>query len=87
MTAENDKLTGYGELTAILLNLPLLVREKRRRLGLSLRDVAKVSDVAFSTVSRCESGYDMRLSSVLELLAWVGAPDSPPSPSPERNTQ
>ena len=86
MTADNSPPPGYGELAEILTALPLLVREKRRRLGLSLRDVAKVSAISVSTVCRCEAGYDMRLSSVLELLEWVGAPDSP-APVSERNAR
>lgn len=81
MTAENTAPPTYDELTQILVNLPLLVREKRRRLGLSQRDVGKISKLSVATVCRCEAGYDMRLSSVLELLEWVGTPDSLPSSS------
>lgn len=84
MTAENAPPPAYGELAEVLTALPLLVREKRRRLGLSQRDVGKVSGLSFSTVCRCEAGYDMRLSSVLELLEWIGAPDAAPAGGEEK---
>ena len=81
MATDHTAPADYGELAQVLLNLPLLVREKRRRLGLSQRAVGRGSRVSFATVSRCEAGHDMKLSSVLELLEWIGTPDPPPSSS------
>jgi len=81
VAADTEKPLAYDELARILLNLPLLVREKRRRLGLSQRGVGRVSRISFATVARCEAGYDLKLSSVLELLEWIGTPDNPPTSS------
>jgi transcriptional regulator with XRE-family HTH domain len=86
--ADNEKPAGYDELLRVLANLPLLVVEKRRRLGLSQRAAAAQTGQSFSTICRAEQGYDMRLSTAMALVEWIGAPDpAPPSPSPERNTQ
>lgn len=80
MTALNEPPAGYAELLRILANLPLLVLEKRRRLGLSQRAAADQTGLTFSTICRAEQGYDMRLSTAMELLEWVGRSDIPPAP-------
>jgi transcriptional regulator with XRE-family HTH domain len=65
-------LTPYGELADVLKHLPVLVRENRRRRGLSLRAAAQEAGVSFSTVARAESGEDCALSSAIALLNWLG---------------
>jgi hypothetical protein len=69
--------TSYAEVIDILERLPLLVREARRRRGLSLRAAARDAGVGFANISRCENGEGMHLSTVVPLLRWVGTPDSP----------
>lgn len=86
MTANNEPPAGYAELLRVLDNLPLLVLEKRRRLGLSQRAAAKQTGLTFSTICRAEQGYDMHLSTAMQLVEWVGKPDAPPAPSQERTT-
>lgn len=64
-------MTPYGELAEVLDALPLLVREKRRREGLSLRAAARAIDVDFNTLSRFERGADVMLSNAVTILRWV----------------
>lgn len=76
----------YSELIEILAGLPLLVRETRRRLGLSQRAAAKEAGVLLSTISRCENGFGLHSESVMALLRWVGRPPQPmglPAQQPE----
>lgn len=67
-------LTRYDELLDVLDHLPILVREKRRRDGLSVRAAARGLGVSFSTLSRVEHGEDCSLATARALLGWVGAP-------------
>lgn len=65
------ELTSYGELAQVIENLPLLVREKRRREGMSLRTAAADSGVHFMTLRRFELGENAAMSSVVCLLRWL----------------
>lgn len=69
------KPTSYEELADVLDNLPLLLRETRRRRGLSLRATAKEVGTSFSTVTRFENGEDIMLSHASAVLRWIGSPD------------
>lgn len=71
MTTES--LSSYAELLDLLDHLPVLVREKRRREGLSIRRAAEQNDVSFSTLDRVEKGAECSLAVAKSLLAWVGA--------------
>lgn len=65
--------TSYDELIELLAALPLLIREKRRRDGLTLRAAGKATGLSFSTVYRVEQGEsDPTLSHVIVLLRWLG---------------
>ena len=75
------KPTSYDELAEVLDNLPLLLRETRRRRGLSLRKAAQQLEMSFSTVTRFENGEDIVLSNAADILRWIGLPDYPPSSS------
>lgn len=69
------KQTTYGELATIVESLPMLVREHRRRKGLSLREAAKEIGCSFSTLTRFEhgeTGWNARL--LADLLRWLGTP-------------
>lgn len=46
----DGKPTSYSEIVTLLGDLPMLVREKRRRNGLSLREAARQVGVSFSTL-------------------------------------
>lgn len=66
--------TSYEELAAVVESLPMLVREKRRRCGLSLREAAVEIGCSFSTITRfekAEDGWNGRL--LPDLLRWLGA--------------
>lgn len=72
MAATNSKPTSYAELADVLGNLPLLLRETRRRRGLSLRAASRELGMSFSTVARFENGEDIVLSNAVDILRWVG---------------
>lgn len=72
---EPDVPASYDELISVLTSLPLLVRETRRRRGLSVRAAAAESGVGFANISRCERGAGMHMATVVPLLRWVGRPD------------
>jgi transcriptional regulator with XRE-family HTH domain len=65
---------GYGEILSVLDALPVIVREARRRKGLSLRDAGAAAGVAPSTLLRVEDGLlDCRLESAKALLRWASS--------------
>ena len=66
-------VTPYAEILALLDSLPVLVREKRRREGLSLRQAARDTGLSFSTICRCENGDDIVLTHARALLAWISS--------------
>lgn len=69
----HERPTSYGELVRVMECLPMLVRETRRRRGLSLRAAAKDAGVGFNTLTRFEQGDDVVLSNAVALLRWVAA--------------
>lgn len=71
-TANPDGVpSSYGELIDVLFALPTLVREKRRRDGLSLRAAGDDSGVKFNTVTRTERGEHCSLENVIRLMRWL----------------
>lgn len=67
--------TSYAELIELLDYLPVLVRETRRRKGLSVRAAAQQAGISFATLARAEQGEDLRRSTFVALLRWVGGLD------------
>lgn len=65
-------LVSYAEIARVVELLPILVREKRRRDGLSLRAAADQIGVVGSTVMRFEYGGGIAWETVPALLRWVG---------------
>jgi predicted transcriptional regulator len=67
------ELVSYPEMARVVELLPTLVREKRRRDGLSLRAAGDALGVAGSTVKRFEDGTGgVSGETVPVLLRWVG---------------
>jgi len=67
--------TAYEELARVIELLPDLVREKRRRDQLSIREAARQTGMSFATVSRYEARQgDLQVDNLLALLRWVGQP-------------
>jgi transcriptional regulator with XRE-family HTH domain len=63
------------------MTIALTVKERRNRLGLSVRDVATLAGVSYPTVSRIENGHeDPRWSTVVKLAEALGI-DLPGQPS------
>lgn len=73
-------LTTYSELADVLQLLPVLVREKRRLRGLSLRQAAKEIGVSFNTVTRFERGEDAVMSTVVAVFRWLDQPPTVEAP-------
>lgn len=70
--AAQETPSTYAELGALLDNLPLLVREARRRKGHRLLDAAAEANVSASTISRLENGIgDPAFSAVRALIGYV----------------
>lgn len=77
MSADCD-LTSYAELADVLENLPMLVREKRRRDRLSLHRAGALVGCAASTLMRFEKGENgIALDTAAALVRWLGA--APPT--------
>src|SRR4249919_1349584 len=58
---ESAVLPGYDDLIVVLETLPLLIRETRRRKGLSLRAAGNVLGVTHPTIMRWERGETVGL--------------------------
>lgn len=71
--SSNIKPTGYAELLQVLDNLPLIVRETRRRKGLSLRAAQAESGVDQGTILSAERGGNLTVANVRALLQWVAS--------------
>lgn len=70
----------------MLDHLPLLVRETRRRRGLSIRAAAaEIDGVTFSTMTRFEHGGNCHLDHAAAMLRWVGDARQA-APTKERQT-
>ena len=66
-------LVSYPEIARVVELLPTLVREKRRRNGLSLRVAGDQTSVAAATLMRFEYGTGgIAWEKVPVLLRWVG---------------
>lgn len=59
-----------------------MIREKREREGLSLRQAGEASGVAFSTLGRIENGGETTVKIAHKIEAWLSgkAPILPPPP-------
>jgi DNA-binding XRE family transcriptional regulator len=78
--------TSYAELLSVLDALPILLRENRRRTGMSLRSAAREIGVSFATISRLEDGNDASLTNAMKVIAWLGGHPIPGA-TPRRYTQ
>jgi transcriptional regulator with XRE-family HTH domain len=64
--------TSYAELLRVIDMLPELVREKRRRDGLSFRAAEREAGVSFNTIRRLEQRTgDLQVASLRILIRWV----------------
>jgi transcriptional regulator with XRE-family HTH domain len=73
-----DQLTTYGELAEVIDNLPLLVRERRRQMRLSLRAAAVEVGVSAATLSRLENRHGgLDAGSFGAVLWWLDGRESP----------
>lgn len=70
--ADKDALSSYAELIDVIEHLPVLVRETRRRKGLSLRAAGELIGVGFNTIKRFEDGDVVHSKNLVALLRFVG---------------
>lgn len=72
--ASDCELSTYAEVIEVIENLRFLVREKRRRDRLTMRDVATAADgdMNASTIHRFEHGKDISTANLVALIRWVG---------------
>lgn len=69
----SDAPTTYTELAEVIASIPVLIRDKRRRDGLSLREAGRQLDVSFSSVKRWEAGEAIgSTDELMALLRWLG---------------
>lgn len=64
--------TPYAEVLEVIDNLPTIVREARRRKGMTTRQVAATLNLAPSTVTRAEQGKGVHTDTLTTLLHWAG---------------
>jgi predicted transcriptional regulator len=73
--AGQTPLTTYAELLTVLDDLPVILRETRRRLGLSQRAAAEAAGVTYQSINWIEQGrLDIPLRAVKVVLRWVADP-------------
>jgi transcriptional regulator with XRE-family HTH domain len=61
----------YDELVQLLDHMPVIIRETRRRKGLTLHEAAAQSGVPASVLSRVDRGLnDLSLRSLKAVLVW-----------------
>jgi ribosome-binding protein aMBF1 (putative translation factor) len=65
------RLVSYADVISIIDQLPMMVKEKRRQRGLSLREAAEESGVSFNAISRFERGGITMSDHLRKLLDWV----------------
>lgn len=73
MTA-TEKPVGYEEIIEVLTALHVMLRETRRRKGLSTRAAAEELGVSFSSVSRWERNAKLcvpDLPATIRILRWM----------------
>ena len=66
-----ENSTAYGELAQVIKELPVLVRERRKQDGSSVREAARRIGVAASTVCRVETGDLPNGENMVLILQWL----------------
>ncbi len=70
--AATETLLGYDEICDVLAAVPVILRETRRRNGLSMRDAGDRIGVAASTVMRWERQHaEPSTSDIIAILRWA----------------
>ena len=69
--SEGSGLSTYAEMMEVLDALPLLIREKRRRDGISMREAARQMGINPAVIHRIENGEGIHLSNARSVLHWL----------------
>jgi transcriptional regulator with XRE-family HTH domain len=78
MTAMPDPASAAVDIT----ELAALLRERRSRAGMSLREVSAETGVPLATLSRVESGRLPDLTTFRNIVVWLGVPPERFFPTP-----
>lgn len=75
-------MSAYRSTARIVAHVPELLRETRRRRGMSLRAVADATGLTTPTIDNIEKGRGYHVYSLIAILRWLheqegGAPDGP----------
>lgn len=66
------RIVSYSEVVDILDSLPRIIRETRRRKGLSLRAAGREAGLSFMTIDRAERGVvEGNITTLRALLLWA----------------
>jgi transcriptional regulator with XRE-family HTH domain len=73
--SDRGELLAYDEIIAVLETLPVILREARRRKGLSTREAADQLGVSFSSVSRWERASQCvpDRPAIIRILRWAAS--------------
>lgn len=69
--ASTAKVSTYAELRDVLSRLGTLVRDERRRRGISLRQAEAETGVSNARLCQLENGGTANVTTALALLAWL----------------
>lgn len=65
------KPPSYDEVARLLEALPVVVFERRRALGLSIRAASKEMGFSYTTLARLEEGVDVHGRHLILALKWL----------------
>lgn len=76
MPSPSGDLQSYEEIVRVLEDMPVILRETRRRWGMSLRAAGTHLDVSASTLMRWERGETVGLGvpGLAAILRWAAEP-------------
>jgi DNA-binding XRE family transcriptional regulator len=70
--SEVEPPTGYDELIEVLLTVPTILRETRRRKALNMLQAGDAIGVAASTIMRWEKGEaEPGIQGIIKILRWA----------------
>jgi len=69
----SSRRTVLDDAADVLRSLPDLFRDERQRRGVSLREAADDIGCAHSNLWKLEHGGDVRISTAIAVLAWLGS--------------
>jgi transcriptional regulator with XRE-family HTH domain len=78
-----SRMPGASDGAVDIAELAALLRQRRTKAGLSLRELSAETGVPFSTLSRVESGRIPDLTTFRSIVGWLGVPPERFFPTPK----